>query len=503
MNKQLSAGVILSYVIYIVQAVIQIIYTPIILQILGQNEYGVYTLVGSVMSYLSLCGLGFSGSYFRFYSQCQKQKRKEAELNGMFLVLYIIAGFVSVILGTILFLNAEMVLGNKITISEIEIAKVLMAILVINIAVSLVNTIFDSIISAHEAYIFQRIVRLCSVIANPLIALPLLLMGHKSVALVLVTTALSLATFVVNIFYCRKVLMIPFNFGHFDVNLLKEITVFSFFIFLNMIIDQLNWNVDKLLLGRFSGTAAVAVYGIGSQLNMIVINISLAVSSVFAPRINRMEARKAECSEFTELFIKTGRIQFIIMTLLDSTLLFLGKDFICLWVGTEYIEAYYVMLLLTLPAIVPCIQNIGLEIQRAKNKHQFRTVVYLTMAIINVCISIPLAQKYDAIGVTLGTTISFIIGNGLIMNWFYDKKLGLDIKKFWGEIRNFVPSLAVPFVVGIFIWRNVCIDTWLQFVVICLLYVTVYVFFMWKFGLNKYEKQFVRTGFQEIIENIR
>ena len=42
---------------------------------------------------------------------------------------------------------------------------------------------------------------------------------------------------------------------------MKEMTVFSSFIFINMVVDQINWNVDKFILGRFRGTVSVAVYG--------------------------------------------------------------------------------------------------------------------------------------------------------------------------------------------------------------------------------------------------
>ena len=47
-----------------------------------------------------------------------------------------------------------------------------------------------------------------------------------------------------------------------------------------MIIDQVNWNVDKFLLGRFRGTVAVAVYGLAAQLNSYYMSLSTAISSV-------------------------------------------------------------------------------------------------------------------------------------------------------------------------------------------------------------------------------
>ena len=259
-----------------------------------------------------------------------------------------------------------------------------------------------------------------------------------------------------------------------------------------MIIDQVNWNVDKFLLGRFCGTAAVAVYGIGSQLNNIDINISLSVSSVFSPRVNRYGAAGNSENEYTQMFIKTGRIQCLIMALLDSGLLFFGLPFITLWAGEGYEEAYYVMLLLVLPAFVSCIQNIGLEMQRAKNMHHYRSIAYLVMAVINVMISIPLTQIYGPVGSAFGTTISLIVGNGCFMNWFYYKKMKIDIPAFWKSILSMVPAMLVPFGVGTAFMLFIDMTSWVKLIAFGVVYVAIYCLFVWLFAMNDYEKDLIR-----------
>ena len=63
--NQLKAGVLLSYLSVGIGALVSIIYTPIMLRLLGQSEYGLYTLAGSVVSYLSILNFGLSSSYIR------------------------------------------------------------------------------------------------------------------------------------------------------------------------------------------------------------------------------------------------------------------------------------------------------------------------------------------------------------------------------------------------------------------------------------------------------
>ena len=66
--NQLKAGVMLSYLSIGTSGVIQLAYTPVMLRLLGQSEYGLYTLVSSVVSYLGLLTFGIGGAYLRFYS---------------------------------------------------------------------------------------------------------------------------------------------------------------------------------------------------------------------------------------------------------------------------------------------------------------------------------------------------------------------------------------------------------------------------------------------------
>ena len=66
--NQLKAGVILSYISMFLGYAISIAYTPIMLRLLGQSEYGLYNLVSSVVSYSGLLSCGFGSGYVRFYA---------------------------------------------------------------------------------------------------------------------------------------------------------------------------------------------------------------------------------------------------------------------------------------------------------------------------------------------------------------------------------------------------------------------------------------------------
>ena len=76
--------------------------------------------------------------------------------------------------------------------------------------------------------------------------------------------------------------------------------------------------------------------------------------------------------------IKIGRIQNYIIFLACSGFILLGKNFIISWVGIDFVESYYVTLLLIIPACIPLIQNTGLSIMQAMNKYRFKSISTLS-----------------------------------------------------------------------------------------------------------------------------
>ena len=489
-NNQLKIGVILSYITMLAQNIIGILYTPIMLRLLGKSEYGLYQLVYSVVSYLGLLSFGFGSAYVRFYSRYKVKDDEDgiARLNGMFITIFLIIALISILAGSVLVVNVELIFKQGLTPSEINTARILMILMVFNLAVTFPSSVFDSYVTAHECYFFQRVVSLLQTVSNPFLTLPLLLMGYKSISLVVVTTVLTLGKFVLNVYYCKKKLNMQFKFKNMQFSLLKEIWVFSFFIFLNMIVDQINWSVDKFILGMFGGTVAVAVYAVGGQINTLYMSLSSSVSSVFIPRINTIVADSDDNAKLTDIFTRVGRIQFIVLALVLFGFVLLGKYFISVWAGNGYDSAYYVVLLLIIPVTVPLIQNLGVEIQRAKNMHKFRSIVYFIIAIGNVLLSIPLTKVYGEVGAALGTAITMTLGNVIIMNWYYHARVKLDMKYFWNNIFSLLPAILVSFFIGLAVSKVIVVDSIINFIIVGCIYVLAYIICMYLFGLNSYEK---------------
>lgn len=488
--NQKKAGVVLSYAGEAVKILSGLLYTPILIQLLGQREYGLYQLAFSVMSYLGLLSFGFGSSYVRFHARylVKNDRQGIARLNGMFMIVFCSLAVVCLLCGGVLISNIELVFGTGLTPQELSKAKILLIIMVVSVAISMPNSVYNCYITAHERFIFQKILRLAQNILNPMLALPLMLMGFDSVAVIMVMAVLTFAVFFSNLFYCKKALSVEFSYRGLKFSLLKEMWVFTFFIFLNQLIDQINWNIDKVLLGRYSGTIAVAIYGVGAHINTIYVQTSTAISNVFVPSINRCVA-KNEDKGLTNLMTKVGRIQWFILGLIFTGFAFYGKPFIRYWAGEGYEESYIVALILIASITIPMIQSIGVEVQRAKNKHYISSLVYFFITALNIILSIWLIKQYGCTGAAVGTAVSLVLGNVIFMNFYYHKYVGLNMFSFWFGIIKTLPAFITPCAFAYFYTAFVDINSLLSLVIAMLCYVVVYVVSVWFLGFNKEEKR--------------
>ena len=502
---QLKWGSVLSYVQMAANIVINLAFTPIMLRLLGDSEYGLYNTVASTISMLSILSLGFNSSYIRYYSKYKScnDERSISRLNGLFLTIFSVIGVVALLCGIFLAFNLDIVFKDGLTAAEYDIARTLMLLLSFNLAVSFPSSVFKSIVSAHERFVFLKVVNMIRTLCGPMVSIPILLMGGRSIAMVATLVVFYLIADFLHIYYSFKSLKIKVSFGKLESGLLWNLITYTSFIAMNLIVDQVNWNLGKVILGRYRGTTAVSIYSVGYTISTSYNMFSTAVSGVFTPRIHQIiNSTQAQDRKYqlTDLFTKVGRVQFLILGLVASGFVFFGKQFItAFWVGNAYIDAYYVALLLVLPATIPLIQNIGIEIQRSLNRHQFRSLVYLFMAAVNITISVILSQKLGAIGSAIGTACSLIVANGIIMNIYYHKKCEINIIFFWKEILGMLKGIVLPIALGIGLQYVLNTYSLLGFLVGVLCYTAIYCASMWLFAMNGYEKALILAPVKKIL----
>lgn len=490
--NQRKAGVVLSYISMGLNAIIGFVYIPMLLMFLTKEEYGLYQLVGSMIAYLTIMDFGLANTTVRYYSRflANKDVKGQENLLATMLRLYIGISCLVAVCSVILLYVLLPFYTTTLSPAEIVTTKYIYWIMVFNLIIVIPGHVFSAIIQSHEKFIFLRCANILNIILRPILIFIVLYFKASIISLVVVQTVCNIVLFLVNIYYSVFKLGVKFHLYKWEGKFVKEILFFSFFIFLNAIMDQIYWKTGQLILGAIIGTVSVAIYSIAIQLTMIYISFSCNISGVFLPKLS-MLAIKDDLTETNNIFIKIGRLQFYIVMLIFLGFLLFGKQFISLWVGESFLPAYYYTLLFMGALIIPLIQNTGILILQARNKHAFRAIIYLIIAIINVVVSIPLVKKYGAIACAISNSICLLVGTGLIINIYY-KKLGIAIIEFWKQITKLLLPMAIPVISFMLVLNYYSVqNTVINLLVQIILFIVFYCLVVWKIDFNDYEKSLV------------
>jgi polysaccharide biosynthesis protein len=238
------------------------------------------------------------------------------------------------------------------------------------------------------------------------------------------------------------------------------------------------------------GAESVAVYAIASQIYINYMNISLAISSTLLPKITAMVTNHCSDEELQNLFLKIGRLQFYLLSLILSGFIIFGHSFLHYWVGDNFNLVYIITLLIIVPFTVDLIQNVGLAIMQARNVYHVRAVVYVLVGTLNIVLAYFLIDSYGIVGGAVATGFSMLLGNGFIMNVYYQRYMKLNIIRFWKEIFRLSLVSIVVTIVGLYIVPHIDLNKSIYILIVSMLvYTFIYFGLQRVINFNAYEKQ--------------
>lgn len=449
MNER-KIGILLSYLNIALHAIVGFLYVPILLHYIGKSEYGLYQLIGSLIAYFSIMDFGLTAAVTRFYTKYKALKDKVGMENILAISLYGYGGAtgLSLLVGGICYWNLDSIFGASMTAGELLEARHMFLLLLFNIAVSLSTMVFRSVINAHEKFLFLKGLETVQLILQPALVILILQKYPTAMAVAVAQTMLNVGLILARIYYCFVRLHITIQFHYWNQELFHDFKKLALSVFCVSLIDQVFWKTNQIILGIVQGTEAVAVYSIASLIYMNYMALSTAISGVYLPHITEMVAQRKPMEELSALFIQIGRWQYYLLALVATGFIIFGRQFIQLWAGSGFEDSYWITILIILPFTIDLIQNIGLAILQAMNRYDFRAKIYFLTGVLNLVLAIPLGTKYGGIGCAVATGFSMLMGNGVVMNYFYKKYIGLDIPQFWKEIGKITLRVGICLVIG-------------------------------------------------------
>ena len=469
---------------------------------IGQSEYGLYQIIGSLTAYINILESMLTTSILRFYCQA-KADANQTEMENVLAIariVYRVASFVVIIFGAVFAFVFNTMYSATMTSCELHEGLVMLLVVSVNIIVNMTYFTYSIVVQAHERFVFIKLLELACLILQPVVVLLLISSMPQALMISIVQLILSLITCLMKKKYATSQLGCKIVAHDVSLKTIMPIIGFSGIMLVSMIADIVFAKTGQLVSGAVLGTAAVSVYSVGYQVYQAYGVMGRMVSSVFVPHVTEITKKIDYRSELSCLWNKTGRFSaYIVAGILLGFLLF-GQEFIAIWVGEGYEESYFVALVMMLAFVPDILQALGLTYLQVLDRYNFRAFVYVACATGNILLSIPLTACMGVAGAAVAGLIVLSIGSGLIMNLYYGRVIGLDVSGFWRSIANALKGVPLAAVIGLCLCFAKCSSPTLTLLLHCCAFVVVYGVCIYCISMSQEEKLFVRKFVSKLID---
>lgn len=487
-SKQIKFGAMLSYFAIAFNILSGLLYTPWMVETIGKSQYGLYTLANSLIT-LFLVDFGLSSATGRYLSKYNAEGDREAaeRFLGAVYKLYLLIDAVIFTVLLVLFFFLDRIYVN-LTPGELEQFKVVYVISALFSVINFPFVTFNGILTAYEKFVPLKIIDLLYRIFNIGFTVIALLMGQGLYALVAVHAGVGLLVLLLKYMVIRKTVPLKVNFKATEKGIYKEIFSFSIWVTVSSLAMRLVFNITPSILGVVASSAAIAVFGIVTTIEGYTYTITTAINGMFMPRISKIMTKENASEDLNPLFLGVGKFQFVLNGLIVAGFAVVGQSFIELWMGSDYAQAYYGILLVVIPGMFYNSLQIANTTMVVQKKVKTTAWVNIATGVINVALSFPLSKVFGVIGACTSICVAYVV-RAVSLNIIYHKVLPLDIP---GFVKNCYLRMSVPVVLTILLgWgMNALLADggWLIFLVKAAITAGTYLILTLVLGLNKRER---------------
>ena len=498
-STQIKVGAILSYASILVNILAGLLYTPWMINKIGQSQYGLFTLANTLIS-LFMIDFGLSSATAKYVSQYHAKGDEESvnKVLGAIYKLYLAVDMVIFVALIVVYFFIDYIY-IKLTPIELEQFKIVYCIAGLYSITSFPFITLNGILTSYEKFIQQKFAELFYRIIQVSLTIVALLMGFKLYALVTVNALAGLISIFYKIYVVHKTTPIKVRFTKVPKGFYKEILGFSLWVTVASLAQRLVFNITPSILGAVASSASIAIFGIITTIEGYSFTITNAINGMFMPKISRIYSGNDSEQGITNLMIKVGKFQYIINGLIFAGFLVVGKEFIVLWMGKDFLYAYYGILLVIFPGLFYNSLQIAHTAMIVQGKVKIQAIVNVVMGIVNVILSVILSSRYGVLGASVSIFVAYML-RAVLLNIIYKYQLNIDIGVFIKKCYiGLAPMVIITCIVGVLIKNRLIIDGWMKLAINAVLVVFIYFVTLFTCGLDKEEK----NKFKDIIKGIK
>lgn len=481
--SQLKMGALISYFTMGFNIIAGLVYTPWMVDKIGQANYGLYTLANSLIAIFML-DFGLSSAVARFVSKYRAEGRQQDvnDIMGIIYKLYIIIDAVILVVLTVVFFFVGDI--YKLTPNELETFKKLYIIVAAYQLIAFPLSPVDGILNAYEKFSSLKFCNLLYRILSVVAVVGVLFFSNSVVIVILATVLSHLVTVLAKFSIVKTTVPLRVNFKASGKENYKKLFSFTVWTTIINIMQRFTHSFAPSVLGITSGALEIGLYAPAVTLEGYFYTLGMAINGMFLPRVSRFIADKEE-NKILDLMVKVGRYQSVVLGLVYIGFLCIGKEFMQLWMGEEYTKSYYLALIILLPTLISATQQIAKTTVIAKKLIKYQAIGMIFTGTLGLLASYLMSLKIGALGVCLGTALTSI-ANISFMNVIYKKKAGINVFTFYKKCYlKLIPCYVISIIVGFTIVKLIPFFGWKwlilkAFLVAVTFFVIIFLFYMTK-----------------------
>lgn len=495
-KKQIGMASILSYLAMILQILISILTTPYIVSKIGDAAYGVYKIIASFVAYMTVLNFGLGTAAQRYLAEYRinNDKYRERKLLEVVHLLNYVISILILLFGVGIYKAIPLFFTYSMSEREISLAQNLFVILLMNMILSVFTDKYVGIINAYEQFSFVKLLEVIRCLAKIVLIYSILFFSDSAVVLALIDLFLNFIILAGDMFFCRRKLNIRSRF-RVDIQTInwkdyREFLLYAGGIFVSMIINQLLWNVDSVVIGMRLGAVESAIYAVGTTFSSAFFNASIIITNMLLPKVVRMTETGASNKEYTDFVIKTARIQAYVILYLYVAFAIYGREFIELWMGDGYLGAWLTALLVMTGTLFSSFVISVQVIIRAQKRQRFYNLVHLFIFSMNAVLTYYAVEKWGISGAALMTMLTYFVGYVFIMYPYYRIKIHISIVSVFTNLFCWcIPTALFIGCVGWMFKKSIALS-WTNLTIQIVLYTMIYMIFMF-LVMNQNEKKII------------
>lgn len=408
--RRFGRNLVAGYWVPVVQALSLVLVTPVLLRHLGDRNFGIWSLAGSVILYLELLELGMGVATVKQVAEdAYKRPAVVIRTVNTNLFLLLAMGVVALIVGSIVAAVSPTLFS--IPPSQATETRIVFVLLAASLCLAMPGDAFGGALSAHARYDLLAYTSILQTALVGVLSVVVVVLGGGIVGLAVVATSVSFSMHVVRFGFLRRI--VPGM--RVDPRLIERRSVrqtarLSGWLTLRALADLVNLRVDLVIVGALLGPRDVTIYAIGSKLAQALTKGIRPMSILMLPEASTRFSESGPAS-VRRLLVTGTRATLLVGMPAGLVLALLAHPIVDAWVGPRYDESALVLIVLagTLAcrAATLTAENVIVGMGHARPS----ALIQGGEALVNLALSIAFGYWIGPVGVAFGTLAGFVLVN--------------------------------------------------------------------------------------------